>query len=137
MDTILIEAISPHINATLFGYETPKELFEAELHNKNIVDTPMSVILEKNRRSKRTDDAVMYVNLNTGATENACPSIADSSAVSLGKLNDIVNKQLSYHFVLKKPKINLKYFSSNGLFVYDSFHFYSGCYSSQQFEQQQ
>ena len=45
----------------------------------------MSVILEKNRRSKRTDDAVMYVNLNTGATENACPSIADSSAVSLGK----------------------------------------------------
>ena len=101
MDTILIEAISPHINATLFGYETPKELFEAELHNKNIVDTPMSVILEKNRRSKRTDDAVMYVNLNTGATENACPSIADSSAVSLGKLNDIVNKQLSYHFVLK------------------------------------
>ena len=38
-----------------------------------------------NKRSKRTDDAVMYVNLNSGATENACPSIADSSAVSLGK----------------------------------------------------
>ena len=96
METVLIEAISPHINATLFGYETTQELFEAELHNKNIVDTPMSVILEKNRRSKRTDDAVMYVNLNTGATENACPSIADSSAVSLGKLNDIVNRINKY-----------------------------------------
>ena len=44
-----------------------------------------------NKRSKRTDDAVMYVNLNSGATENACPSIADSSAVSLGKSYSIGN----------------------------------------------
>ena len=35
METILFEAVSPYINASLFGYETPKELFEVEYHKKD------------------------------------------------------------------------------------------------------
>ena len=85
METLLLENISPHINATLFGYGSVEELFEAELRVKHEdIDTPLSVIRDLNRRSKRQDDAVMYVNINPGSGDNSCPSIADSSAVSLG-----------------------------------------------------
>ena len=85
METLLLENISPHINATLFGYGSVEELFEAELRVKHDdIDTPLSVIRDVNRRSKRQDDAVMYVNINPGSGDNSCPSIADSSAVSLG-----------------------------------------------------
>ena len=35
METILFEAVSPYINASLFGYETPKDLFDVEYHKKD------------------------------------------------------------------------------------------------------
>ena len=98
MEPILFEAIFSQINATLFGYESPKDLFEDEFHNKDI-DTPLTVIRDLNIRSKRTDDAVMYVNINSGATENACPSIADSSAVSLG--------MISYYMCISLRKLHI------------------------------
>ena len=43
METLLLENISPHINATLFGYGSVEELFEAELRVKHDdIDTTFS-----------------------------------------------------------------------------------------------
>lgn len=79
---LLFEAVAPLINSSQFGFDSPRELFELEWKSGDIyrrIDIAPPV-----QRFKRQD--VMYVNVGGNPSDNACPSIADSSAVSLAQM---------------------------------------------------
>ena len=76
----VFEAAASHINASKFGFSSVQELFQHELASSDVYSR--ADIIET--RVKRDD--VMYVNVGGNPNDNACPSIADSSAVSLAQM---------------------------------------------------
>ena len=80
MDPVLLDAVSSHINASYFGFANVTALIESEWHDTSAIYRRSEIVFS---RWKRQD--VMYVNVG-GSTDNACPSIADSSAVSLAQM---------------------------------------------------
>ena len=83
METLMLEAVKPYINASFFGFDTVQDLLEYELTSNDIYSFEE---LETHKRVKRKEDAVMYVNVGGSPSDNACPSVADSSAVSLSQM---------------------------------------------------
>ena len=81
METLMLEAVKPYINASVFGFETVQDLIDYELNSTDIYNFD-----EVLHRVKRKEDAVMYVNVGGSPSDNACPSVADSSAVSLAQM---------------------------------------------------
>lgn len=79
----MLKGLIPLINATKFGFGSVKELWDFELQSKDIY-TRTDIIEEAHSRWKRQD--VMYVNVGGAPADNACPSVADSSAVSLAQM---------------------------------------------------
>lgn len=82
MEPVLFKSVASRVNASFFGFNSVGELFEREQAPSKIIDSPWDVIKD---RFKRSDD-VMYVNIGGSQADNACPSIADSAAVSLAQM---------------------------------------------------
>ena len=83
METFMLEAVKPYLNASVLGFDSVQDLLEYELTSKDIYSFEE---LEIHKRVKRKEDAVMYVNVGGSPSDNACPSVADSSAVSLSQM---------------------------------------------------